>query len=459
MIVTTDGGTRIDQTPDTSRPVSEENTSAADVQVSFGELGLDESLLTAVRELGFEYATPIQRELIPHALSGKDCLGQAKTGTGKTAAFALPVLQLCKPDGGVQAIVLVPTRELAAQVFDHFQKLAKHHPLRVVVVYGGREIKKDVTALKGLPEVIVGTPGRVLDLMRRHILDISKMKLAVLDEVDRMLDIGFRDDIRRILKSIKNDHQTIFVSATIDPDIRALATSFMRSPLELNVSRDTQLTVDGIAQSYVTVEKHDKVPSLVSWLKHENPTLAIVFTNMKVTAQKVGMRLKKAGVNCMEIHGDLNQRRRDSVMKRFRNNDLHVLVATDLAARGLDVRDVTHVVNYDIPEDASIYVHRVGRTARAGGVGTAISFVTREEGKLLTEIEMLINKQIPHFEAEWIVRTEAPADPRNPAPPKPAEPPKNRLSDVIRRDPTLESLGIQPVRRTLGSRFKTRRGR
>ncbi|QOJ13525.1 MAG: DEAD/DEAH box helicase [Planctomycetia bacterium] len=430
--------------------------------IGFDDLGLDESILKSLRELKFQTPTPIQRELIPHALAGKDCLGQAKTGTGKTAAFAIPLIQLVQTGGGLQALVLVPTRELAVQVHEHFERLSKHHPVQAVVVYGGKEIQKNISALKRNPEIIVGTPGRVMDLMRRRLVDISHIRLAVLDEVDRMLDIGFREDIRRILKSIKGPHQTIFVSATIDPDIRALATTYMREPIELNVSRDSQLTVTGVDQAYVSVERHDKVASLVNWLRAETPKLALVFTNMKVTAMKLGMRLKKAGVNCMEIHGDLTQRRRDAVMKHFRASNVHVLVATDLAARGLDVPEISHVINYDIPEDPAVYVHRVGRTARAGAAGTAITFVGREEGKLLTGIEMLINKEVRHITPEWVVRTDMPADSRGAAAAPaaaPAAPAKNRLSDALHRDPALDSMGLQPVRRTLGSRFRTRRGR
>lgn len=429
------------------------------VHAGFDQFDLAPELLSTLRKLNFHTPTDIQRELIPHALRGDDCLGQAKTGTGKTAAFALPMLQRLEPGGGVQALVLVPTRELAQQVDEHVRMLGVNHPLKTLLVYGGTRIKHNLRKLKDNREIVVGTPGRVIDLMRRGVLDLSGIKIAVLDEVDRMLDIGFRDDIRRILKQVKGKHQTIFVSATINDEIRRLARSFMREPVEFDVSAD-KLTVDDVEQHYVSVAPQDKYQTLLGFLKHENPKLVIVFTNTKHSARRVADRLKRSGIRCKEIHGDLIQRHRERVMKSFRNADIQVLVATDLASRGLDVMEISHIVNYDIPEDSPVYVHRVGRTARMGNTGCAITFVTHEQGKLLTEIEKLINKELNRLEAPWVIQRESEPetgdadDEAEAGPPRPA-----RLTEAIRSDPELEAEGVKPVRRTLGSRFRTTRRR
>jgi ATP-dependent RNA helicase DeaD len=424
-------------------------------------LGLDEPLLAATRRLAFEKPTDIQRELIPHALAGSDCLGQARTGTGKTAAFAIPMLQRLEPGGGLQALVLTPTRELALQVDEHVEALGKEKPLRRAVILGGRRMRSQIAALKMHPEIVVGTPGRILDLMRRKELDISGVRLAVLDEVDRMLDIGFRDDIRRILRAIEAKHQTIFVSATLDEEIQKLARSFMTDPVEVNVSHD-MLTVEGIHQGFVSVHPGDKYNTLLGFLKHEAPTLAIVFTNTKHKARRLAQYLKKHNVNCREIHGDLVQERRERVMKSFRTQRIQVLVATDLASRGLDVMDISHIVNFDVPEDSSAYVHRIGRTARMGKTGYAVMFVTPEEGKALTDIEKLINKEVPQFDPPWLVKREPTAEEvaaataaEHVAPVDAAS--STRLSDPTHRDAELDAIGLRPVKRTLGSRFRAAR--
>ena len=422
---------------------------------TFQELGLDQELLDVLERVNFHTPTDIQTALIPPALAGDDCLGQAKTGTGKTAAFALPILQRLQLGGGFQALVLVPTRELAAQVDDHIRQLATTKNVRTALVYGGRRITQQIDRIKKNPEIVIGTPGRMLDLMGRKILNVAKVKIAVLDEVDRMLDIGFRDDIRRILRAIKGKHQTIFVSATINHEIRKLAHTFMHEPVEINVSRDA-MTVEGIEQGFVTVEPQDKCKSLLGFLKHESPKLAIVFTNTKHSARRLAEKLKRAGVNCKEIHGDLMQSSRERVMKSFRNAHIQVLVATDLASRGLDVMEISHIVNYDLPEDPSVYVHRVGRTARMGNQGYAVSFVCRDQGKLLTEIEKLINKELPRFEVPWNVEREPPKpDPREADADTTVR--SQRLTQTLRSDPQLEKLGVRPPRRTLGSRFRTAR--
>ena len=423
----------------------------------FENFGLDPTLLSAIKRLKFHTPSDIQTALIPEALKGRDCLGQARTGTGKTAAFALPMLQTLEVNGGFQALVLVPTRELAKQVDEHVRMLGADHPMKVALVYGGRRISEQSHQLERDPEIIIGTPGRVLDLIRRRIINITKLKLVVLDEVDRMLDIGFRDDIRRILNGVKTKHQTIFVSATIDDEIRTLARTFMHDPVELNVSED-RLTVEEVDQAYISVHPENKFKSLLNFIKQESPKLAIVFTNTKHMARKLAGRLQRADVNCKEIHGDLMQSRRERVMRAFRESHIHVLVATDLASRGLDVLNISHIINYDIPADPSIYVHRIGRTARMGRDGHAITFATPEDGKWLTEIEKLINVQLRLIEDPWVVKTDPPArEPDKKPEPEPAAP--SRMQDTVWRDDELAKRGAKAPPRTLGSRFPTTRRR
>ncbi len=364
---------------------------------AFADLGLDVPLLRALHAIDYEEPTDIQRELIPLALAGRDVFGQARTGTGKTAAFALPILQQIDPEQRLQALVLAPTRELAAQVVGEFRRYAKFLDIHCVPIYGGTSIRAQVRQLGHRPHVAVGTPGRVLDLLRRRELSFDHVRFVVLDEVDRMLDIGFRDDIRRILDQARHEHQTMFVSATIDDDIKRLAARFMRDYVDVNVSRD-HLTVDEVTQFYCTVDAWDKPRLLKQILKAEQPQLAIVFCNTKHAARKVAKRLHAAGIDAKEIHGDLIQRKRENIMERFKRHHIPLLVATDLASRGIDVHEVTHIINYDIPRDPEIYIHRIGRTARMGAAGRAITFVTREQGKELTNVELLINQQIQELD-------------------------------------------------------------
>ncbi len=359
----------------------------------FVGLGLSGGLLAAVERAGFHKPTDIQRELIPPALAGRDCLGQARTGTGKTAAFTLPLLHCVNRGGGVQGLVLVPTRELAVQVGEQVRLLSPDQPPRTLVVYGGTGIGANLRELKKGVDIVVGTPGRILDLIQRRALDLGRARLAVLDEVDRMLDIGFRDDIRRIMASVARDRQTIFVSATMTEDIRRLAHGLMRNPVEVNVSADC-LTVDEVRQDYMTVEARDKLRVLRGFLEQTSPSLAIVFTRTKRGATRVARQLTRANVACAEIHGGLAQGRRTRVLNDLRAGRLNVLVATDLASRGLDVTGVSHIVNYDIPADPAVYVHRIGRTARMGNSGHALTFVTPEQGRELTDIESLIDQQL-----------------------------------------------------------------
>ena len=372
---------------------------------AFAALGLEETLLKALAKMGWTAPTEVQEKMIPVALSGRDILGQARTGTGKTAAFALPILQRLGGGGhppaaaGVGCLVLAPTRELAAQVADEIQRLGRFTPHHVLVAYGGTRIREQAEQLKRHPAIVVGTPGRIMDLMGRGMLRLDQVRFAVLDEVDRMLDIGFRDDIRKILSAVSSQRQTIFVSATISDEINRLGRTYMNDPVEIFCTPD-KLTVDEVDQCCMTVQQHDKRRLLVHVIGQEKPEQCLVFTRTKRETARLAKTLKDAGINAAEIHGDLFQTKRERIMRSFRKGHLRVLVATDLASRGIDVDDISHVINVDIPEDPEVYVHRIGRTARMGAKGKAITFVCPDQGQELTEIEMLIDKLLPNVKPE-----------------------------------------------------------
>ena len=418
----------------------------------FAQLGIEVRFLKALSKMQFVTPSDIQSGMIPHALAGRDLLGQARTGTGKTAAFGLPVLQQLDPADRMQAICLVPTRELAVQVTSELQRLSEFADLHIVAVYGGQKMATQTHQLGRKPHFVVGTPGRVLDFIRRDVLNISGVRFAVLDEVDRMLDIGFREDIRTILGRITGPHQTIFVSATIEGEIKRLARQYMNDPLEVNVSAD-KLTVEEIDQSYVTVDPHDKFHVLRMIMRQEDPPVTIVFTNTKHAARKLTKKLFDAGIDAKEIHGDLDQKKRDRVMDLFRKHQLKVLVATDLAARGIDVSAISHIINYDIPPDPEVYVHRIGRTARMGARGVAISFVTAEQGKELTNIEMLINRQIP----QRLVTGFTPRPSREEGPHTQQRPTAGRDLAAVPVGDAPAPVRVAP--KTLGGRFRPSRGR
>jgi ATP-dependent RNA helicase DeaD len=423
-----------------------------DLPQAFADLGIEIRFLKALRKMQFVEPTDVQRRMIPHALSGRDLMGQAQTGTGKTAAFGLPILQQLNPAGQLQGICLAPTRELAVQVSGELRRLAQFANLHIVAVYGGQKVATQLHQLGRKPHFVVGTPGRVMDFMRRRVLKLDAVRFVVLDEVDRMLDIGFRDDIKAILGRVTGKHQTIFVSATIDDEIKRLARRYMKDPLDLDVSRD-RMTVEEVDQSYVTVESHDKFRVLRLILKHEDTPTTIVFCNTRAAARKLAKKLHDAGVDAREIHGDLVQRKRDRVMESFRKHQLKVLVATDLAARGIDVSEISHIINYDIPLDSEIYVHRIGRTARMGAKGAAVTFVARSEGKELTSIEKLINQEIP----ARIVPGFTPSPPRKEPEEAPVPPPVSRLQAPVYAGKDVPAGKLPP--KTLGSRFKPARGR
>ena len=367
----------------------------AEPSVSFADLGLSEQLLKAVEALGFEIPTRVQVDLIPMALAGKDILGQSRTGTGKTAAFGLPLLQQISGDVAIEVLILVPTRELAIQVTEELHRLASFGRTRIVAIYGGQRIRIQMDRLQKNPSIVVGTPGRLMDMHGRGMLPYDNIRYVVLDEVDRMLDIGFRDDIRRILGSITHDRQTIFVSATISPEIERLARQYMRNPEKIVSAGGDALTVSEVRQRYFSVEAWDKKKLLVHLLKHEDPALTLIFCRTKNTVDALAAYLSHKGIDAHAMHGDMYQGKRNRVLTQFRRGELSVLVASDLAARGLDVADISHVINFDLPEDPEVYVHRIGRTARAGRSGEAWSFATPEQGAMLTTIEQVAGVEIP----------------------------------------------------------------
>jgi len=378
--------------------VSADNSSLN--QGGFAALNLSEVMLSSLEKAEYLQPTPIQAGLIPRALAGVDVLGQARTGTGKTAAFVIPILERVKShkkSAGPQAMILVPTRELAVQVREEIVKLSHGRKLHSVALYGGKPIRQQIEKLSRGAEIVIGTPGRVLDHMGRGTLRMEDLAFVVLDEADRMLDIGFRPDIEKILRRCPRDRQTLLLSATVPPPVERLARSYMRDPESLNFS-PTDISVETIEQFYCTVEPERKYELLERLIKAENPTQAIVFCRTKRGTDKVERRLTKKFKDVACIHGDLAQNARDRVMAAFREGKVKILVATDVVGRGIDVSSISHIVNYDIPQFCDDYVHRVGRTGRMGREGTAYTFVTPEEGNELTRIEMRIDRLLKRYE-------------------------------------------------------------
>lgn len=372
---------------------------------AFGGLALSPVTLSGLERAGYLEPTPVQAGVIPRALAGADVMGQAQTGTGKTAAFVIPILERLEPPhskSGPRAVVLVPTRELAVQVRDEFLKLAAGRRTQIVALYGGKPIRRQIEQLRAGADVVVGTPGRVLDLIDRTALQLAQVGVVVLDEADRMLDIGFRPDIEKILRRCPPRRQTLLFSATIPPPVRRLAERYMLEPEVLDFS-PKELAVETIDQYYFTIDAADKFELLVALLRRENPQQAIVFCRTKRGTEKVFERLRRRFEAVGAIHGDLPQRVRDRVMAQFRQGTIRVLVATDVVGRGIDVTSISHIINYDIPEFCDDYVHRVGRTGRMGREGVAYTFVTPEEGPELTRIEVRINRLLQRREVRELL--------------------------------------------------------
>ncbi len=369
--------------------------------MTFKELNLIEPIQQALADEGYEKPTPIQQQAIPHALEGKDVLGCAQTGTGKTAAFAIPVLQnllkVMPPNGQqrkIKALVLTPTRELAIQIGDSFKAYSRHVKIHGMVIFGGVSQKPQESRLKQGIDVLVATPGRLLDLMNQGLISLSDVEIFVLDEADRMLDMGFIHDVRKVIKALPTKRQTLFFSATMPGEIASLAHDILIDPVKVAVT-PVSSTAEKIEQSVYFVEKKKKKKLLIDLLQDESIVTALVFTRTKHGANRVAKDLDRSGISAMAIHGNKSQTARQKALGSFKDGKLRVLVATDIAARGIDVDELSHVVNYDLPNIPETYVHRIGRTGRAGLSGKAISFCDVEELPYLKDIQKLIGLRVP----------------------------------------------------------------
>ena len=368
--------------------------------MSFDSLGLRPELLKAVADQGYVEPTPIQRQVIPEVLNGRDVMGGSQTGTGKTAGFTLPILQGLmagtRTDGKrpVRALMLTPTRELCVQVGESVHTYGKFLPLRSTVVYGGVGIHPQIEKLKKGVDIVIATPGRLLDHVQQKTVDLSQVQVLVLDEADRMLDMGFIPDVRRIIRLLPRQRQNLLFSATLPPEIRMLAHDFLKDPVTVQVAPHNT-AAEQVAQTIYPVDRSRKRELLVKLLKDGDWRQVLMFVNMKVDAGSMARQLQREGINAGAIHGDRTQAKRTQVLENFKRGKVHVLVATDVASRGLDIDQLPHVVNFELPHVPGDYIHRIGRTGRAGNPGEAISLVAPEEAALLRNIERLLGREIP----------------------------------------------------------------
>lgn len=354
----------------------------------FQELNLSKEVQKAISEMGFEEATPIQSQSIPHILKGKDLIGQAQTGTGKTCAFGIPVIEMIHPEtNGIQGLILCPTRELAIQTAEELKNVAKYkRGVRILPIYGGQPIERQISALRTHPQIVIGTPGRIMDHLRRHTLKLGYLKMMVLDEADEMLNMGFREDIDIILKEVPEQKQTILFSATMPREIMDLTAKYQRNPVLIKAVHQ-ELTVPKIEQFYLEVRESTKLDIFTRMVDAYNFKLTLVFCNTKRRVDELATNLQARGYLVEALHGDIRQTQRDKVMAKFRQGKVDILIATDVAARGIDVDDIGAVFNYDIPNDEEYYVHRIGRTGRAGRTGKAFTFVSGREIYKLKDIQ------------------------------------------------------------------------
>jgi ATP-dependent RNA helicase DeaD len=379
----------------------------------FAALGLSAPVLEALEDVGYESPSPIQEQAIPELLQGRDVIGQAQTGTGKTAAFGLPMIEFVDPsDSDVQALVLTPTRELCIQVTQALRTYGRRKGINPVAVFGGAPIRTQQAQLKEGGQIVVGTVGRVLDLISRHSLMLHSCRYLVLDEADEMLDLGFLEDVERILSLTPNGRQTALFSATMPPEIRSLAERHLYEPVTVKVKAAT-LTIDTVEQFFLETKPADKTGALVRVVEAEHPRQAIVFTRTKIRCEQLYRTLRDKGMNVKALHGDMSQGARDGVMISFKAGRLPILVATDVAARGLDIVAVTHIVNFDVPTSPDVYVHRIGRTGRVGRSGRAITFIEPRQRRALEAIERHANTKIsPWAEGAHIAPSIASEPPR-----------------------------------------------
>ncbi len=379
--------------------------------LKFEELNLSKETERAIADMGFEEATPIQSQAIPIMMSGKDIIGQAQTGTGKTAAFGIPIIETIDDHlKKVQAIVLCPTRELAIQVSEEIGELLKYKKnIKIVPIYGGQSIDRQIRSIQSGVQIVIGTPGRVIDHIERGTLKLDNVKIVVLDEADEMLDMGFRDDMEMILKQVPKERQTVMFSATMPKQILDLSKKYLKHPEHIKVVHK-EVTVPNVLQYFIELKPSMKLEALTRLIDIHNPKLSLVFSNRKKSVDELVSHLQARGYSAEGLHGDMKQMMRDKVMAKFRSGKLEILVATDVAARGIDVDDIDAVFNYDMPQDDEYYVHRIGRTARAGRAGQAFTFVVGKEFRMIREIEKytktkIISIQIPSMKDVDEIRT------------------------------------------------------
>jgi ATP-dependent RNA helicase RhlE len=361
---------------------------------TFSNLGLCRPVIAALENLNYKQPTPIQHQAIPHLIAGRDIVASAETGSGKTAAYALPILEcLQEPEGFPRALVICPTRELAVQVQEQFEIFAQHTNLKSLAVYGGTGFDSQTRALKKGVDILVATPGRLLDHMERKHVDISQVEMLVLDEADRLLDMGFMPQVRRIIAKVPTERQTLMFSATIDERVKSVAAQYLKDPVVVQINTG-RVEPKEIAQIVYHVHEFDKDQLLLRLLGEMEMTSVIVFTKTRMRADWVFDRLQEAKISAEPIHGDITQVKRERTLRKFKAGELRVLVATDVAARGLDIPEVGHVINYDLPGTPEDYVHRIGRTGRAGRSGIALSFIAEDERYLVRDIERVIGKRL-----------------------------------------------------------------
>jgi ATP-dependent RNA helicase RhlE len=386
----TDESTKLDSETPTSTPT-------AKTKVSFSDLGLSPPVLAAVTDAGYTEPTPIQRDAIPLAMSGRDMIGLAHTGTGKTAAFTLPIIErLLGGPRRTRVLILTPTRELAAQVDESFRKYGKHSDLGVVAVFGGVPIEPQERALRGGVDVVVATPGRLIDHMERQNVVFDDLEVLVLDEADRMLDMGFAPQINRIVNEIPRYRQTLLFSATMPPEVEALARKYLRKPVVVQVGRRSS-AASTVAHAVYPVPRDKKSALLVELLRKPEMDSVLIFTRTKHGADRVVRHLERAGITATAMHADKSQPQRTRALEGFKDGTIRVLVATDIAQRGLDISGITHVINYDVPQQPEDYVHRIGRTGRAAATGDAYTFMSPDEIAMVRTIERVISQQIPRI--------------------------------------------------------------
>ncbi|NMB75515.1 MAG: DEAD/DEAH box helicase [Myxococcales bacterium] len=378
--------------------------------MSFDDFGFDPRLLAGIRAMGYTTPTPIQAKAIPPVMQGQDVMGLAQTGTGKTAVFGLPILQrlLGGPRGVVRALVVAPTRELAQQIHDHLEALGARTGLRSATFYGGVNINPQIQKLRAGVEIAVGCPGRLLDHIQRRTLDLSRVEVLVIDEADRMFDMGFLPDVRKIIRSTPAQRQTLMFSATMPADIRQLAQEVLRRPVTVQIGHAAP--ADTVSHALYPVPQHLKTPLLLALLRRLGAGSVLVFTRTKHRARRVGQQLVKAGFAATSLQGNLAQRRRQAALDGFRSGKFQILVATDIAARGIDVSSISHVINYDMPDTADAYTHRIGRTGRAAKTGDAFTFVTSEDADMVRVIERVLGGRLERRTLEGFdYRAPAPA--------------------------------------------------